>query len=100
MSSGFVSMKRVKVDTATADVKQFVRGLPIDKGGVELELDGKVVCEVLPPRTVSPAERAALISRAREIGVRSRARNQGVRARVIEREVQNAVDEVRRRKHR
>lgn len=93
-------MKRVKLDTATADVKQFVRGLPINNDGVELELDGKVVCEVLPPHTVSPAERAALVSRAREIGVRSRARNQGVPARVIEHDVQEAVDEVRRRKHR
>ena len=88
-------MKRVNLDTATADVKAFVRGLPLDGDGVELELEGQVVCEVLPPQDVSPAQAAALIARAREIAARSRARNKGVPARVIERTVVDALDEVR-----
>jgi hypothetical protein len=93
-------MKRVNLDQAQPAVKRFVRDLQIGAEGVELELDGKVVCEVVPPQTISPAERAALLLRGRELAQRARARNKGVRARVIEREVQQAVDEVRGRKRR
>jgi hypothetical protein len=90
-------MKRVNIDTATADVRQFIRGLPLGNEGIELELDGKIVCEIVPPHAVSDAERHMLISRARECAARARARNTGVPARTIEREVQQAVDTVRRR---
>jgi hypothetical protein len=93
-------MKRVSLDTATPAVKKFVRSLPIGGEGVELELDGKVVCEVVAPRSISPAERASLIARAKVLAELARSRNKGVPARVIEREGQDAVDEVRRRKQR
>ena len=42
-------MKRVGLDTAAKAVKQFIRNLQIDTEGAELELEGKVVCEILPP---------------------------------------------------
>lgn len=93
-------MKRVSLDTATTAVKTFVRSLPIDTEGVELELDGRVLCEVLPPRSISPDERESLIVRARALADRARMRNKDVPARVIEREVRQAVNEVRRRKQR
>ena len=91
-------MKRVGLDTAAKAVKQFIRNLQIDTEGVELELEGKVVCEILPPCSISPAARAALIARGRELAKRARDRNKGVPAGTIEREVRQAVDEVRQRK--
>ena len=91
-------MKRINIDAATSAVREFVRALSTEADGVELELDGKVVCEVLPAHSLSAAERAALIARGRELSRRARARNQGVPSRTIEREIGDAIDEVRRRK--
>lgn len=93
-------MIRLNVDTATREVRQFVRNLPMSGDGIELEMDGKVVCEILPPRSVTPAERAMLVARARAIASRSRARTAGDSTRSIERTVQEAVDQVRGRKSR
>ena len=97
MSHGTTRMKRLSLDTATTDIKQFVRGLPIAEG-LELELEGEVVCTVFPPHAISPDERAALVARARELLARSRERNKGTPARVLERKVQETLDEVRGRK--
>jgi hypothetical protein len=66
--------------------------------GVELELDGKVVCEVIAPRSMSTVERTALIARVRQRAEKSREKNAGVPARTIERDVQQAIERVRRRK--
>jgi hypothetical protein len=91
-------MKRVNVDAAAESVKQFVRNLPVNVQGLELELDGKIVCEVIAPRSMSTVERAALVARVRQRAKKSRERNAGISARVIEREIQQAVEQVRRRK--
>jgi hypothetical protein len=88
-------MKRVKLDTASRTVQQFVRSLPGDTEGVELELNGRVLCKVIPPLQFSDAEKAALIQECRELMRRARERNKGVPARVIEREVCEAVNAVR-----
>ncbi len=90
-------MIRVNLDEAPTDVQQFIRELPIDREGVELELGGKVVCEVLPPHALSETERLLLINRGRELARRARTRNEGVPPAVIEREVREAVEEVRGR---
>jgi hypothetical protein len=88
-------MKRVKLDEADRSVQEFVRKLPIDGEGVELELDGRVLCKVIPPLQFSDAEKAAWAQEARELLRRARERNKGVPARVIEREVREAVKAVR-----
>lgn len=93
-------MIRVNLDEATKDVQQFIRDLPIEREGVELELAGQVVCEIVPPRSLSETERALLVNRGRELARRARARNQGVSAAVIESDVREAVDEVRGRNKR
>jgi hypothetical protein len=90
-------MKRIKLDTASRTVQQFIRSLPVDAEGVELELNGRVLCKVIPPLQFSDAEKAALIQEGRELMRRARERNKGVPARVIEREVREAVKEVRSR---
>jgi hypothetical protein len=91
-------MRRVPIDSTGSDVKEFLRSLPLQSGGVELELEGQVICNVLPPGgQLSESEKSALLERGRELVRRSRQRNAGVPERVIEEEVARAVDEVRRR---
>ena len=85
----------ISLDRENDLVKQFVRSLPIEADGVALELDGRVVCKVVPAFSETDTQR--LIARGRELVRRARERNRGVPARVIECEVQEAVKEVRRR---
>lgn len=89
-------MKHVKLDGEDERVKQFIRNLAIDSEGVELELEGRAICQVLPP--LETAEKAAILERGRELVRRARQRNQGVPSRVLDREVRDTVKEVRRRK--
>ena len=91
-------MQRVTIDDADLGVKEFIRSLPLQEGGVELELEGRVICSVVPPGSeLSEAEKAALLQRGRELVRRSRRRNLGVPEQLIEEEVARAVDEVRGR---
>ncbi len=91
-------MHRMSIDGAASDVKEFIRSLPLQAGGVQLELGGQVICSVLPPGSqLSEAEKSVLLQRGRELVRRSRQRNSGVPERVIEEEVARAVEEVRRR---
>jgi hypothetical protein len=90
-------MKRVKLDKADRSVQRFFRSLPEDQDGVELELNGRVLCKVIPPLQFSDAEKAALVQGARELVRRARERNRGVPARVLDREVREAVKGVRGR---
>ncbi len=91
-------MNRVSVDTAAPAVKKFLRDLPAAPNGVELELAGQVIGRFLPASELSNVETTALLKRGRELVQRARQRNRGVAARVLEREVQKAVDEVRRQR--
>ena len=91
-------MERVTIDSASPGVKEFIRSLPLQGGGVELELEGQVICNVIRPGgELSENEKAILFLRGRELVRRSRQRNLDVPQRVIEEEVGRAVDEVRRR---
>jgi hypothetical protein len=87
---------RVPIDAAAAAVKDFLRSLPLDAGAIDLELDGRIVCTILPCLSQPAGEGPALIERGRELVRRSRERNRGVSARTIEREVSEAVEQVRR----
>lgn len=91
-------MSRISIDDASADVKEFLCSLPLTAEGAELELNGRVICKVIPARQYSEEEKQALFARGRELVRRAQRRNRGVPARVLEREVREAVDEVRRRK--
>ena len=90
-------MKRVKLDTASRTLQQFLRSLQVDAEGVELELNGRVLFKLIPPLQFSDAEKAAFLRECRELLRRARERNKGVPARVIEREVREAVKTVRSR---
>jgi hypothetical protein len=91
-------MKRVSVDSAVESVKQFVRSLAVDVEGLELELDGKIVCEVVAPRSMSAAEHAVLIARVRQRAKKSREANADISPREVEQKIEQAVEQVRRRK--
>lgn len=93
-------MHRVKLDTAPPAVKKFVRTLPLDPEGVELELNGEIVCKVIGPHQLTEADRAALLDKVTKQIRRAHLRNKDVPARVIEREVRQAVEEVRSRDRR
>ncbi len=90
-------MERVKLDGAPASVKRFVRSLRIQNNGVELELDGQVLCRVVPAADFTEVEKAVLIDRAKEMIRGARQRNAGIPSRILQRDVREAVDEVRRR---
>ncbi len=89
-------MLRVKLDGASSAVKKFVSTLPVDPEGVELELNGVVVCEVIGPRPPSDSERDAILQDGLNLISRAR-RNKAVSGKVIDREIRDAVNEVRRR---
>lgn len=89
-------MKTVKLDHAAKAVKEFVRNLPVDAGPVQVELDGRVVCTVLPSLAFSEKEKAALLREGQQLVHRARARCKEIPSRVIKTEVRKAVELVRR----
>ena len=90
-------MKRINLDKAAPAVKQFVRTLPLVPNGVELELAGKIIGKIVPAAGVAGSAKALLIARGRELVNRARARSKSLSARALEREIREAVDEVRGR---
>jgi hypothetical protein len=90
-------MKHLSIDEHDEQIKEFVRSLPVEPEGVELELDGRVVCKVFAPHQLSDTERDAVLRRGWERIRMAGERNQDVPAKEIEREVQEAVNEVRMR---
>lgn len=91
-------MQRVNLDSASAAIKKFVASLPIESEGVELELDGRVVCKVVGPHRLTESERDDVMRDGLRLMRKAQQRNKGVSARAVEREVREVVDEVRRRK--
>jgi hypothetical protein len=88
-------MKRISLNTAPRAIRDFVSALPFGPDGVELELNGHVICKIIPPSQLSDAEKEAIVEKGWELVCRARERNKGVPAKVIEREVRQAVNRVR-----
>jgi hypothetical protein len=93
---GHLPMKRVNVDTASPDVKSFIRSLAIDANGVEVTLDGNVVCKIIPPGQLSDAEKAVQLAVVRQLLGEARANSKGIPAAVVERNIQSAWKTVRK----
>jgi hypothetical protein len=91
-------MHRINLDVASRSVRDFFHKLPIDREGIEIEIDGKVRFKVIPPEQLSEEEKKSLIDDALRLMRRSQERNKEVPARVIEREIRDAINEVRGRK--
>ena len=93
-----MALKRVNVDGANAAVRKFLKSLTLGADGVELELNGKVIGKLLPPFTFSEADKKALIEQRWQLIRQAQKRNRGVPSRIIEREIREAVEQVRRGK--
>jgi len=87
---------RIDLDTAVPAVQQFICSLPVDPEGVELTLQGEVLCKVIGPQQLTDDEKEAVLQEGWELIRQARLRNQGVPAKVIEQEVHEAVQQVRR----
>jgi hypothetical protein len=91
-------MHRIKLDKKTPAIRDFVRSLPLEADGVELELQGQVVCKVIRPSQLSDAEKCDLLAKVRSQIQRSHQRNKELSARTIARMVDEAVTSVRERR--
>ena len=91
-------MKRLKLDAAPPSVKKFVRGLHPDMDGVELEIDGDVVCKVIPPQVLTEGEKQALLDRFQRRLRQVDKRVKNVPASVLEHEIRQAVSVARQGK--
>ncbi len=92
-----MTMKRVNLDTAPEDVRAFVRNLPADADGFELALHGEVIWKLIPAGELSDLQKQALLDRGREIVRQVRDRTKRKPQSVLNRKVQEAVDDVRMR---
>ncbi len=90
-------MKRVKLDDAAPEVKRFVQTLRVRGEGLELELNGQIVCKVVSPQQLSDAERKALVDERWRLIRSAQKRTARVPASVIARKIGEAVETVRRR---
>ena len=88
-------MKRVNVDTASREVKRFIRSLAIDANGVEVTLGGKVICKIIRPGQLSNAEKAAQLGVVRQLLGEARAHSKRIPAAVVERKILSALKTVR-----
>ena len=91
-------MKRVKLETAPPSVQEFFHALPLEEG-VEFEAKGQVIGKFLPASLFSVAEKKALVEERWRLIQQAEVRTKDVPARVIDREIDEAVDEVRGRQH-
>ncbi len=89
-------MKRVNVDTASPEVKKFIRSLAIDANGVEVTLGGNVVCKIIRPGQLSDAEKAAQLGVVRQLLEEARANSKRMTAAVVERNIRSALKTVRK----
>lgn len=88
-------MKRVNVDTAPPAVRKFLRTLRLDPSGVEISLEGEVVCKIIPPSQLSDGEKAAQLTEVRGLLQAARQRSKLVAPAVVDREIREAIKAVR-----
>jgi hypothetical protein len=90
-------MQKLDLDAADPAVKQFFLSLPSDPEGLELVLEGDVVCKIVGPHRLTGAELDAVLDAGWKQIRKTQERNKGVPAKVLQREVQEALTDVRRR---
>jgi hypothetical protein len=91
-------MTRVNLNNAAPAVTEFLSALAAAGEGVELELNGRVLCKILPPSDVSMHEMKALVDERWQLIHEAQRRTKGVSPQVLEREISDAVDKVRSRR--
>ena len=88
-------MKRVNVDTASPQVKKFIRSLELDVNGVEVTLGGSVICKIIPPGQLSEAQKTAQLNIVRNLLAEARSHSKRQPAAVVERTIRSALKKVR-----
>ena len=91
-------MKSIDLDQEDEGIKRFIRNLAHGSEGAMLRLNGQPLLKVLPPYEMSDAEKKAFIEERKALMRKARERNKGVPIKVIDKEVEEAIDEVRGRK--
>lgn len=89
-------MPRISLDKEPPDVQRFIQNLAAEGEGVDLEINGQVVCRLIPSAHLTDAEKERLVRDRWALMHRAQERNRNVATDVLEREVLEAVDEVRR----
>lgn len=89
-------MTRISVDTAAPAVKKFLRSLAIDANGVEVTLDGNVVCKIVPPSQLTDVEKEARLSEVRRLLYEARNNSKRMPATEIEQRIRGALKTVRK----
>ncbi|MCI0639003.1 MAG: hypothetical protein L0Y72_06280 [Gemmataceae bacterium] len=88
-------MKCVSIDAAPTAVKKFIRSLLLDASGVEVTLEGVVVCKIIPPSQLSDVEKTAQLAQVRQLLSEARDHSKGTPAPIIERKIRSALKTVR-----
>ena len=89
-------MPIVSLDKEPPDVQRFIQNLAVEGEGVDLEINGRIVCRLIPSAYSTEAEKLRLVQDRWVLMHRAQERNRNVPTDVLEREVQEAVNEVRR----
>lgn len=93
-------MHRLNLDEAATAIQDFVRSLPLEPDGVELELRGEVLCRVTRPTQLSDAQKQELLTKVRDRIRATHAANKDLRADEVAHAVGEAVQAVRGRRRR
>ncbi len=91
-------MRRVNLDHAPAAVRKFLKSIARCADGVELEMNGELIGKLVSPFAFTEAEKKALIEQRWQLIRQAQKRNRRVPGRMIEREIREAVEQVRRGK--
>jgi hypothetical protein len=84
-------MSRLNLDSAAPAVKNFLRSVSIVPNGIEIELDGKVVCKIVPPSELSEAEKDSRLADVRDLLKRSRMRSKRASRDKMDRDIREAM---------
>jgi antitoxin (DNA-binding transcriptional repressor) of toxin-antitoxin stability system len=89
--------KQIDVTTAKRPVRDFLQSLRPVREPVELVVEGEVFARIIPPQELSDSEKEAIILKGWQFVQKARARNKGVPTKQLEKEVEQAVKQVRER---
>jgi len=89
-------MTRIDMNTAPPAVKKFIRALSIGADGVELTLDGDVVCRIIPPGQLTDSERTSKLKEMRQLLAQAHENSENFPSTEIETRIRGALKSVRK----
>ncbi len=88
-------MKKIKLDKEPSVIKNFFRHLFVGVNGVELELGGKIFCQIIPAFSLSASEREGLLKKRWELIRLAQQRTKNIPANVLAKKIRQAIQQVR-----